>query len=792
MFTILIGWATKSLGISIEQLDSAGRDLALSNERANRTNFRLAAIIESSDDAIISKSLDGTITSWNAGAERIFGYPAAEAIGQSMRMLLPTDRLLEEVDILRRISAGQSVEHFESIRVRKDGAPILVSITISPLRDATGAVVGASKIARDITETRRIERSIEEKEARLSAIIGAAMDAVITVNEAQHITMFNPAAEAMFGCSASGALGDALERFLPARFRAEHSDRVREFGRANVTRRRMGHIGSIYGVRSNGDEFPIEASISHTEVHGEKLFTVILRDVTERKNFEQELRQQAVLLDLAPVLVRDLDNRIVLWTRGAQKLYGFTREQAVGRISHELLQTQFPAPLDQLEQALNRDGTWEGEIRHHTLDGRTVFVASQWLLHYDAQGKPSRLLEINADLTELKKVQTTQMRSQKLESLGTLAGGVAHNFNNILLAINAKMALEDLSLDQPVRQNLSEIAKAGARAADLVRHILAFSRPEEPKREPGSVQPVVEEALRLVRATLPAAILIETHFDPDLPWVSMDSSQIHQIIVNLATNASHAIGDQLGTITVRLYHRDVSLEDCLATRDLHVSPYICISVSDSGSGMDRAILNRVFDPFFTTKPVGKGTGLGLSVVHGIVTSYGGAISVYSQLGQGTSFLLYFPSVAASASSIAPVPVRAPTAHAGHQENILYVDDEEGLVVLGTLFLQRLGYQVTGHVDAAAALEDFRARPDFFAAAVTDLSMPRMSGFDLVRQLLAIRPDLPVLLTSGYVRPEEETLALKLGIRRIILKPSTMDDLGQALTEALQTHPAPNL
>ena len=303
------------------------------------------------------------------------------------------------------------------------------------------------------------------------------------------------------------------------------------------------------------------------------------------------------------------------------------------------------------------------------------------------------------------------------------------------------------------------------------------------------MQPVVEEALKLIRATLPASIFIETQFAPDLPWVSMDSSQMHQIIVNLATNASHAIGDKLGTITVRLSTRTVTVDDRLASPDLREGRYVCLSVSDDGCGMERATLDRVFDPFFTTKPVGMGTGLGLSVVHGIVSSYGGAVTAYSQPGQGTSFQLYFPAVDAVEKTAGPT--QAPSARSGNQENILYVDDEEGLVALGTVFLERLGYQVTGHVDASAALDDFRSRPAEFAAVITDLSMPRMSGFELARQLRSLRPDLPILMTSGYVRPEDQKAAEALGIRHIILKPSTIDTLAKPSTMSSPAKPPPS-
>jgi PAS domain S-box-containing protein len=784
LFATLVGWAAHSLTTSLDQLHAASRDLALTSERANLTNARLAAIVQSSEDAIISKTLDGIITSWNPSAQRIFGYSTAEAIGQPMRMLFPPTAVSEETDILARVSRGEPVDHFESIRIRKDGAAILVSGSVSPVREANGTITGASAIVRDITEHRRVELAAMQGQASLTAIIGSAMDAVITIDDQYCVTMFNPAAEAMFRCSASDILGHPLDRLLPTRFRGEHGNHIRLFGQTNTTRRRMGRMGSVFGVRSDGQEFPVEASISQAEVHGQKLFTVILRDITERKLFEEELRQQSALLDLAPVIVRDVDNHIVLWSRGAQQLYGYSKEDAVGQISHDLLQTQFSHPRELIEQALHRDGAWEGELRHCTREGRTVFVASQWVLHYDLQGKPSRILEVNADLTDLKRAQTSQLRSQKMESLGTLAGGVAHDFNNILLAINGntKLALDSLPPDHPVRRNLSEIAKAGTRATDLVRRILSFSRPQEQKREPQPMQPVVEEALKLVRATLPASIFIETHFQPNLPWVSMDSSQMHQIMVNLATNAAHAIGDKLGTITVRLSTRTVTADDRLGSPDLREGRYVCLSASDDGCGMDRATLDRVFDPFFTTKPVGMGTGLGLSVVHGIVSSYGGTVTAYSQPGQGTSFQLYFPAV--DAVDTTDVPGQAHPARRGNQENILYVDDEEGLVALGTVFLERLGYHVTGHIDASVALDDFRSRPAEFAAVITDLSMPRMSGFELARQLRSLRPDLPILMTSGYVRPDDQKAAEALGIRHIILKPSTIDALSQALDDVL--------
>lgn len=328
--------------------------------------------------------------------------------------------------------------------------------------------------------------------------------------------------------------------------------------------------------------------------------------------------------------------------------------------------------------------------------------------------------------------------------------------------------------------------RSAVRAADLVRQILAFSRQESALRRAIDLRPVVAEALRLLRATLPALIEIRSEFAPRLPHVVADPTQIHQIIMNLGVNAAQAIGARSGRIQVRLDPILVSLDSTRRSVALTPGRYLQMQVADDGCGMDEATLERVYDPFFTTKPAGQGAGLGLSVVHGIVRAHEGAISVESAPGAGTTFSLYFPAAPTAAAADSET---APPASRGRGQRILYVDDEDALVFLAERALQRLGYNVTGHVDPKAALEAFRTQPTDFDFVVTDLSMPGMSGADLAGELLRIRPDIPIVLASGYVRPEDVESAHKQGVRDVILKPNSIDDLARVIARTLSDEEA---
>jgi CheY-like chemotaxis protein len=377
-----------------------------------------------------------------------------------------------------------------------------------------------------------------------------------------------------------------------------------------------------------------------------------------------------------------------------------------------------------------------------------------------------------------------QLRSQKLESLGTLAGGIAHDFNNILFAIsgNVELAAEDISPNHPAQANLAEIKKGARRAADLVRQILVFSRPQDRKREILPIEPVVAEAIKLIRATLPAMIEVRTNFAPDLPSAAIDPSQIHQIVVDLAANAAHAIGAHAGTIEVLLTATNVGPDES-AVRGIPSGRYVLLEVTDNGCGMDRATRERIFDSLFTTKPVGQGPGLGLSMVDGIVRSHGGAVTLYSEPGKGTVFHIYLP-VAHQQEEVRKTELASPILQ-GDSRHVLYVDDEEALVTLVTHKLTRLGYKVTGFTDAEEALREFASGPGNFDAIVTDLAMPRLSGFDLLRQVLTLRPNIPTVMTSGYLRPEDHELAQQMGVQQVILKPSTTEELGIALDALLR-------
>jgi len=367
--------------------------------------------------------------------------------------------------------------------------------------------------------------------------------------------------------------------------------------------------------------------------------------------------------------------------------------------------------------------------------------------------------------------------------LRVLSGGIAHDFNNILSAMSGYVELARLELPSghPVQESLNYIAKGCVRATELVRRIVAFSHAQETRQEALCLQPAVEETLKLLRSTLPATLELRTHFQPDLPPVSIQSSQLHQIVVNLATNAAYAVGSQSGWIEFRLEGVTVDEQLQASAPGLPPGRHVCLSVRDNGCGMDRPTQAKIFDPFFSTKPFGQGTGLGLAVVHGIVQSCGGAIVVDSQPGVGTAFRLFFPVVEHPSEKPVPAAKAIPVGRGAH---VLYVDDEEPLVFLAKRMLQRLGYIVTGFTDPAGAVQAFQSRPHDFDAVITDLSMPGMSGYDLAKKILEIRPDMPIVMTSGYVRPEDQEAALGLGIRALIFKPNTVDELASAVDRIL--------
>jgi signal transduction histidine kinase/ActR/RegA family two-component response regulator len=430
------------------------------------------------------------------------------------------------------------------------------------------------------------------------------------------------------------------------------------------------------------------------------------------------------------------------------------------------------------------DNVWEGELEHRTRDGKRVVVASQWMLHRDSNGKPTRILEVNADITALKQAEALQMRSQKLEALGILAGGIAHDFNNILAAINgsASLAISQFPPQHPVQACLAEIERAGARATDLVRRILTFSRPQDQNKQPQALEPVVKEALQLVRATLPAMIEIRVEFAADWPKVCIDPTQIYQVVANLATNAAHAIGDRRGFLEVGLEARTIGEHDIQLYSEVPTGHYVRLRVSDNGCGMDASTLQRIFDPFFSTKPMAKGTGLGLSVVHGIAKAHRAILKVQSEPGKGTTFFVYFPAIW---ETDVFVPPAERTATCGRGERILFVDDERVLLFVGATNLAQNGYKVTSMSDGDAALRALRQNPNSYDAALTDLSMPGMTGLQLAGEVRKLRPDIPMILTSGYLNPDDLNRAGRLGIRTILVKPVDAKELLGALAEIFE-------
>ena len=432
---------------------------------------------------------------------------------------------------------------------------------------------------------------------------------------------------------------------------------------------------------------------------------------------------------------------------------------------------------------------WQGDIRNRARDGSFFWVATTIVPFLDERGIPSRYMAIRADITERKRAEDQLRQAQKLESIGTLAGGIAHDFNNILSAIlgNAELARMDLDPRHEAYGCLEEIRKAGQRAKGLVQQILAFGRRQPSEQKVVPLQPLVEEMARLLRATLPAGVELQLALDPRAPSVLGDANQLHQALVNLCTNAWHSLDDQPGTISIRLTSCTLDHPAAAALPGTRPGRHVRLEVVDTGHGIEPEALRHIFEPFFTTKPPGKGTGLGLTVVQAIVQSHHGAIVVDSLPRKGSTFTLYLP---ATESAPEPAPAPEPAAGRGTGQRILYLDDEEQLVSLGTRMLSRSGFQISGFTHPGTAIEAFAQNPHGFDVVITDHNMPEQSGLQVAEELLRIRPDVTIVLCSGYLTDELKDKARQIGIHHVLYKPNTIQELTQSIYRIVQESQPP--
>jgi PAS domain S-box-containing protein len=607
-------------------------------------------------DAIIAKTMDGNITLWNPGAERMFGYTAAEIVGRSAKVFFPPDRVKEEEEVMARAARGERIPFFETVRLRKDGYPLQVSLTISPVKDETGKVVGVSKVIRDITEFNRLKRKVDEQ----IDLLDKTQDAVVVFN---------------------------------------------------------------------------------------------------------------------------LDNRISYWNKGSERLYGWTQQEVAGRNIGELLFAN-AENFKEVSAATLEKGEWSGELNQLSKEREELIVETRCSLLRDEEGHPKSILLVNTNVTEKRKIEVQYMRAQRMESLGILAGGIAHDLNNILTPIMLSIdMLKSMVSDQHARSIIETVEMSARRGSDIVQQVLSFARGMEGQRIVIQPKYLLKDIEHIVTDTFPKDIRLQLTIPHDTWTIIGDPTQIQQVLLNLCVNARDAMPNG-GPLCI-------SAENCIAddqyvamNKQAKPGSYVAISVTDVGVGITKDILHKIFEPFFTTKEVGKGTGLGLSSVKAIVQNHDGFINVYSEPGRGTTFKVYLPAQAAPCD-IPEEGVEDVSLPRGSGETILVVDDETSILTITSETLQTFGYKVMTACNGAEGVAIYAQEKEKIAIVLTDLSMPVMDGRATIYALLKINPKAKIVAMSGMDEADSVAKASTAGIKHFISKPYTAGTLLKTLRAVVE-------
>jgi PAS domain S-box-containing protein len=722
-----------------------------------------------------------------------------EIIGRTDADLFAPDEVPSILEVKRRVLETGKDAH-EERWVTSNGQRVFLDLYYEPLRDASGEITGIGIALVNLTPQKLMEEALlkserrereaaqklGESEEKYRSIVESSQEGILMADPQGTITYANERFAQMLGYTVGELIGKPGLELAADAEKNGISEKIQE--------RRQGKKGhyEMRLRRKDGAEISLYVSGSPVlDANGKHIGNLAMYlDITEQKKAEALSRalveQDRIRLGAAveqasdSVVMFDLDGTIRYVNAAFESIAGLPRSRAVGRSYFDFLAAEPAAAA--IRDALALGKPWHGALTRPTA-GPPVELQVTFSPAQDPSGKVVGGLVTETDVTQRNALQQQIRQAQKMEALGTLAGGITHDFNNILgtIVINTELALLDLDPSDPARRPLPLVLQAAARGKDLVKQIITFSRQRAWERQPLAIAPIVREGMDLLRSTLPKDISVEETIDNGSGIVLADPSHIHQILINLCQNGALAMREGGGHLGVELAPLEV--DETLTGRipDLRPGPYVRLTVADTGCGMSAETLDRIFEPFFTTREKGQGSGLGLAVVHGIVKSYAGAISVQSRPGRGTVFNIYFPRLGEEPAAAAAEPALRP---ARGRERILIVEDEEGQRMSLVRGLERLGYRVTSAAEGSSALSAFRKDPGAFDLVLTDQSMPGMSGLELASELVKLRPDIPILLCTGFSEKVDGGTVGQKGIRDLVMKPFTLIEISRFIRKVL--------
>ncbi|HWP48143.1 MAG TPA: PAS domain S-box protein [Candidatus Limnocylindrales bacterium] len=685
---------------------------------------------------------------------------------------------------IQRAAQGEKSRYDVVMRVG-EGHFITVDFALVPEFDPAGQVSHLIASAVDITERKQVEEALRQSEERARAIVDTSVDGIITIDERGSIELFNKAAERIFGYRAEEVIGQNVSILMPPPYREEHNRYMRNY--LETGKKKIIGIGrEVLGQHKDGTTFPIDLAVSEVHLGNRRIFTGIVRDITERKRAEEQLREQATLLNQAQdaIVVRDLKHRVLFWNKSAERIYGWTAAEVIGKNIQELLYRGDLSQFEEAHRTLMEKGEWRGELKQLTKDGKEIIVEGHWALVRDDKGLPKSVLVINTDVTEKKKLEAQFLRAQRMESLGTLAGGIAHDLNNVLAPIlMAIKLLQRKFTDEQSQRLLATLRSSAERGAGIINQLLSFARGAEGEHIVLQPRHLIKEIEKILKETLPKSIQIHTIIPEDLWSIHGDATQLYQVLMNLCVNARDAM-PKGGKLTLEA--ENIQLDASYARMHLEAKsgPFVLITVTDTGVGIPASILDKIFEPFFTTKEHGQGTGLGLSTALGIVKGHGGFINVYSEIGKGTRFKIYLPAIKTEGTE--QREEKHPELPMGHGELILVVDDEVPIQEVTKETLESYGYKVLTASDGAEAVALYAENKEKIQVVLLDMMMPYMDGPATIRALQKLNPQVKIIAASGLKMNGKAVEMAEGGIKTFLSKPYTAEKLLKTLAEVLNS------